>query len=273
VAPQGSPSRGLAGTADSPPGWTTADYVANLPSGSLERFQADYDSVMSKLASFCAITPTTEIFEVGSGLGWFEVLCAKHGLSCSAIESNAEIRDAALEFASRQGVRIDIALGSIEDTDIGRECFDVVIATSVFEHVRDYRRGLNRIYQALRPGGVLYFHSTNRFSLRSGEYPDVPFYGWLPYSLRERIRVQRQGPDVVILSAIDFNQFTYWGLLRVFRSLGFSRVLDRIEYLEATNISHRSLTRMLSLRAAKSFAPVRLGARVFASGNYFICVK
>jgi hypothetical protein len=129
------------------------------------------------------------------------------------------------------------------------------------------------VYEALRPGGVFYFYSTNKFSFRSGEYPGFPLYGWLPYSARRRVRVRKQGPDIVESSGIDFNQFTYWGLRKQFRDLGFSRVLDRIEYLDARDGTARSASRNLTLRALKALPPVRVGYRVFARGNAFICLK
>lgn len=252
---------------------TSREYIANRSKLELEQFEPDFDSIVAKVASLHPITPDTKIFEVGAGLGWFEIICATRGLSCSAIEFNPLIRNAALDLASRHDVEVDIALGNIEDTDIGRERYDVIIATSVFEHVRHYGRGLARIYEALRPGGVFYFYSTNKFSLRSGEYPDFPFYGWFPYSIRKRIRVSRQGPGIVQSSGIDFNQFTYWGLVRHFKSLGFSRVLDRVDYLDTGNLVHRSIRRTVALRAAKSVPPLRFGTRALASGNAFICVK
>jgi SAM-dependent methyltransferase len=252
---------------------TSGEYLAERGKLELEEFEPDFDSIMAKVGSILRVTPETKIFEVGAGLGWFEIICAKRGLSCSAIEFNPVIRSAALVLARRYDVAVDIALGNIEETDIGRERYEIIIATSVFEHVYQYGRGLARIYEALRPGGVFYFYSTNKFSLQSGEYPDFPFYGWFPYSIRKRIRISRQGPGIVESSGIDFNQFTYWGLVQTFKSLGFSRVLDRVDYLDQGNILHPSRLRMTALRAAKYLPPVRLGVRLFASGNAFICVK
>lgn len=249
------------------------DYVADRSSLPLEEHQPDFENIIKLVARFVPVTPTTDIFEIGAGLGWFEVLCAKRGLSCSAIEFNPVIRDTALALARREGVEVDIAFGDIETTDIGHERFDVIIATSVFEHVRNYGRGFARVYDALRPGGVFYFYSTNKFSLRSGEYTDFPLYGWFPYAMRQRIRVSQQGAGIVESSGIDFNQFTYWGLARHFRSLGFTRVLDRVDYLDPADRSARTRTRTLGLLAARRLPPIRLAARAFAPGNHFICVK
>lgn len=42
----------------------------------------------------------------------------------------------------------------VQDLGFADESFDVVIASDVFEHVRDDRRGFREIYRVLKPGGV-----------------------------------------------------------------------------------------------------------------------
>lgn len=91
--------------------------------------------------------------------------------------------------------------------------------------------------------------------------------------MRERIRISNQGPDIVESGAIDFNQFIYWGLVRHFRSLGYSRVLDHVDYSDPGAASSRSSVRTLALRAAKVLPPLKIGARLFVPDNSFICVK
>jgi Methyltransferase domain len=175
-----------------------------------------------------------------------------------------------LELAERNGVAVDIGPSSIETVDLGWKAYDVVIATSVIEDVQRYGPGLAKIYDALRPGGVLYFSSTNKFSHRSGEVPDFLLYGWLPYSIRRRIRVSRHGPNIVRSSGIDFNQFTYWGLSRHPESLGFSQVLDRFEYLPIERLGGG---KPIAIRAIRASQLPHLLARTVDTGTRFICVK
>jgi SAM-dependent methyltransferase len=249
------------------------DYLAGRRATPLAECEANFDNILRKIESFHPVTSTTKILDVGAGLGWFEIVCAKRGLSCLGIEHNPVVREAALRLAREHGVEVEIEEADIETVELAPEQYDVVVATSVFEHVQRFAVGFEKVYEALRPGGVFYFYSTNKFSFRSGEYPGVPLYGWLPYSARRRVRVFKQGPDIVESSGIDFNQFTYWGLRRQFRVLGFSRVLDRVEYLDTCDRTARSATRNLTLRALKVLPPVRTGYRVFARGNAFICLK
>lgn len=232
--------------------------------------ERSFDAIVAIVELFRPIGPKTAMYEVGAGLGWFEVICARRGLQCSAIEPNPVVREAALKLAELHGVTVEIGSSSVETVDLGRERYDVVIATSVFEHVQRYGLGLAKIYDALRPGGVLYFFSTNKFSPRSGEFLEFPLYGWLPYSIRRRIRVSRQGPDIVRSCGIDFNQFTYWGLSRHLKSLGFSQVFDRFEYLPIERLGPR---KAIVMRAIRASPVLRLLARTFDTGTSFICVK
>jgi SAM-dependent methyltransferase len=246
------------------------EYVAQRGASSMADFERSFDAIVAIVKRFHPIDADTAIYEVGAGLGWFEAICAKRGLQCSAIEPNPVVRQAALKLAERNGVAVEIGPSSIETVDLGREAYDVVIATSVFEHVQRYGLGLAKIYDALRPGGVLYLSSTNKFSHRSGEFPEFPLYGWFPYSIRRRIRVSRQGPDIVRSSGIDFNQFTYWGLSRHLKSLGFSQVLDRFEYLPIERLGRGKATAIRAIRASPG---LHLVARTVDTGTRFICVK
>jgi SAM-dependent methyltransferase len=252
---------------------TGHEYVEQRGAIDLAEFEPEFDYYVRLIERFHPLTPETRIFEIGAGTGWFEVLCALRGLSCTGLELSPLNVEFARELGRRHGVEPDIRLGSVEDFDMGSEAYDVIFATSVFEHVEHYGRAFARVYEALRPGGVFYFYSTNKFSPRSGEYPDYPLYGWLPYSIRRRIRVSRQGPAIVSSSGIDFNQFTYWQLRQHFASLGFSRVIDRIDYLDADTIAASSALKGAALGLIRTSPPLKVAARLFASGNAFVCVK
>ncbi len=246
------------------------EYVAQRSQTSLAAFEADFDTILRVIERFRPVTASTQFFEIGAGLGWFEVIAAKRGLSCAAVEVNPVFRDAALDLAMEQGVQVNISLGSVESFDLPRERYDAVIATSVFEHVPHYGRGFAKIYESLRSGGVLYFYSTNKFSLRSGEFTELPLYSWYPYSIRRRIRVWRQGPEIVRSAGIDFNQFTYWGLKRHLKSLGFSHVVDRFDYLPVHPLSP---VKTALLRILQAVPPAGALARLLDTSTTIVCVK
>lgn len=48
--------------------------------------------------------------------------------------------------------------GDIRKTDFENDYFDMIISSSVFEHIQDFDIGINEMYRVLKPGGYLYSH-------------------------------------------------------------------------------------------------------------------
>lgn len=248
-------------------------YAEQRSSIELSDLEAEFDHYLRLIGKFHPITPRSRILEIGAGTGWFEVLCAQRGLQCEGIELSPLNVDAARALAERHGVEVDIRVADVESADLGRAAYDVVFATSVFEHVEHYGRAFAKVYEALRPGGVLYLYAPSKFAIRSGEFPGIPLYSWLPYRLRRRIRIARQGPGIVTSAGMDFNEFTYWHLRRHLASLGFARVVDRIDFLDRDDLASSAPGKGLALGLVKAVAPLRAAARLFAGGHTLICVK
>src|SRR6266567_1981654 len=174
----------------------------------LEDKLPDWERYLRHVRKYKQIDGGTVMLEIGTGTGWFPLCCKWKGLNCKGLEISPQLIDYAHELGRGYGVDPDIELGNIENTDLGHSRYDVIIAMSVFEHVEHWRQGLRKIYDALQPGGLFLFESTNKFSIGSGEYPSFPLYGWMPNSWRYRFRIRRDGPDIMRLG-IDFHQFTY----------------------------------------------------------------
>lgn len=238
------------------------------------QFERDFEHILALLGRVRPIEAGARILEIGAGLGWFEVFAELRGFQVEAIEHNPEFIEVAEELGAELGVKPTIHLADARTWDYGNERWDVIVATSVFEHIREYEPVFDKVFQALKPGGMLYFYSTNKWSLRSGEYPQLPLYGWLPYSLRERVRVKATGDRAIVDRAwIDFNQFTYWGLRRDLHRAGFSRVVDLVELADPGQLRAPSVKKRLAIRAIKKLPPLRLAVHTFFSGNLVVAVK
>jgi SAM-dependent methyltransferase len=238
---------------------------------SLEDKQAEFEQLLDLIERFKTIDGTSRILEIGTGTGWFPLLCKKQGLRCKGIEISPALVEYAGKLGERYGIEPDIELGNIEETSVGVEQYDVIIAMAVFEHVENWRRGIEHVYKGLKPGGLLYFWSTNKFSFTSGEY-HIPLYGWLPDALRYRLRIARQGADIMKLG-IDFNQFTYQGLRRFFKQTGFSTVMDPFDIFDPNTLHDPRPWKRIALRTLRRIPPLRHLALVFAPGTCFICIK
>jgi SAM-dependent methyltransferase len=235
----------------------------------LEDKRDQFDSIIRCIERVVKIDRNTRLLEVGTGTGWFPLLCAQQGWQCDGLELSQDLIDCANEIAAANDLPVNIRQGSIDDDILPREQYDVIIANCVFEHVQSWRAGLENIYRALRPGGVLFFESTNKFAVICGEYPKLPFYGWMPNPLRYRFRMMVQGPDIMNLG-IDFNQFTYPQLRREFKKLGFSRILDRVAL---ARLEEMEAPKKQVLQVCKDFAVARHTFLTFFKMTTFVCVK
>ena len=248
-------------------------YLARHRDEPLEGKERHFQTILRRIRRVRPLDGSCELLEVGIGTGWFPILCARAGLRCKGLEISPQLAAHARELGRRYGAEPDIEVGNIEDFPLGAERYDAVIAQSTFEHVERWRQALANIFRALKPGGLLYFYSTNKFMLwRSGEYR-FPFYGWLPDRWRYRLRIARQGPEIMRLG-IDFNQFTWGQLRRAFRRLGFARVLDPLAFIHPDDLNRPTFWKRALLRTLRALPPVKHLALTFLyPGTYFICVK
>ncbi len=248
-----------------------AEYLEVHKQITLEDMRSEFESIVRTIGRFKEITPNTQILEIGTGTGWFQILAKERAMTCKGLEVNPYLIKYAQQLGKRHGILPDLEMGSIETTDIGTSKYDIIIATSTFEHVENWQRGLERSFNALKPGGLFFFYSTNKFSFRSGEYW-FPLYGWLPDSWRYHLRRALQAKDIMEWG-IDFNQFTSSKLRRFFKDLGFSRVLDRIEVLDSDNLNNPTFAKRMALKTLKKFKVLKHPVLFFSSGTLFICMK
>jgi 2-polyprenyl-3-methyl-5-hydroxy-6-metoxy-1,4-benzoquinol methylase len=242
-------------------------YIEMKKSLTLSDYEADFQNIIGNIKKFKNIDKNTSILEIGSGMGWFQLLCMKNGISCKGIDISPQLVDASYAFGQKYGLKPDIEVGNIE-VDIGMLKYDVIIATSVFEHVELWRNGIRNVWCALKEGGLFYFVSTNKFSFSSSENM-FPLYGWLPNRIRKQLLIWREGKEITELG-LDFNQFNYFQLRKFFSHVGFSTIHDFTEFIEPNSLS--GLQRA-GLNLAKRFKWFKSLILLFAPVTYFICVK
>ncbi len=245
-------------------------YLQNNAHWTLEAHRPHFDRYLRPIKQYVKVDPSTKMLEVGTGTGWFPTLCSMEGLQCRGLEISPQLIEYARKTAAEYGIEPDIHLGNLEDFDIGECEYDVIVCSNVFEHVEYWRTGVAKIFRALKPGGAMYFESTNKFSFQSGEYDGFPLYGWLPDRMRYNLRTAVHGPDIMKLG-IDFHQFTHGMLRKEFRKVGFSRIYDRVEIAAEEAVS--SELRRLAVRWSRKSSVIKALALTFAEATRFICIR
>ena len=237
---------------------------------SLDEYEADFNRYLAYIRQGQkAIDNSTSILEIGIGTGWFPILCKMRGLKCKGIEISPQLVEFARQWGSSVGVEPDVELGNIEEFMGTESTYDAIIAANVFEHVEDWKSGLRQIYRALKPNGVLYFESTNKFGFSRGEY-GFPLYGWFPDQVRYKMRIVFDDPDIMKLG-IDFNQFRHSQLRREFERIGFSKIFDRIEMSHEDRVS--TGFRRGVVHISKRIPLLKAAALTFCDATRFLCIK
>ncbi len=119
------------------------------------------------------------LLDVGCGDGSFLVLMRSIGWKVSGIEP-----DPVAAKLAREGHRLDVSVGNIEDIDLPEAAYDAITMQHVIEHVYEPIGVLKRAFAALKPSGVLSIRTPNLDSLGHARFRDMWMHMDPPRHLR-----------------------------------------------------------------------------------------
>jgi SAM-dependent methyltransferase len=209
----------------------------------------------------------------------------QHGCNVLGVDPVPSFVRSAGEFL---GAPDRVVQGRAEEIPL-RECSqDIVLLESVLEHVDSPLDGLKEIHRVLRPGGIVFLITTNRFLVSlngfNGEF-NVPFFNWLPENLKEsfiffhlhfdpRLANYTQRPAV--------HWFSFSQLCALGRAAGFARFYSLLDLQDVDDAAIggaqrgaiRRLARGLVLNGVHSTPWLRaLALTVTARGGEIIMLK
>ncbi|MEC7640843.1 MAG: class I SAM-dependent methyltransferase [Nitrospinota bacterium] len=94
------------------------------------------------------IPKESRILDVGCGFGEDVVRLQKLGYG-NVIGIDPD------PFCIEKRGNLDLRLGSLEQTGLESQSFDIVLVNNVFHHISEYKDGLEEISRVLKPGGML----------------------------------------------------------------------------------------------------------------------
>ena len=92
-----------------------AKYIDTHKGISLEQKIPQFEGLLRPVRRFKELTPETKILEVGTGSGWFPMLCQLKGLQCKGLEISPQLIEMAKEVGRQHGITPDIELGNLEE--------------------------------------------------------------------------------------------------------------------------------------------------------------
>ena len=128
--------------------------------------------------------------------------------------------------------------GSAEEIPLPSNSQDLVICESVLEHVDSPTKSFDEVFRILRPGGVAYIVTTNRYRISlkgdNGEY-NVRFFNWLPDTIKEsfvfhHLHYDPSLADYTLRPAVHW--YSYADLCKLGRQTGFHRFYSILDLLE-----------------------------------------
>jgi 2-polyprenyl-3-methyl-5-hydroxy-6-metoxy-1,4-benzoquinol methylase len=162
--------------------------------------------------------PDDQLLEVGCGSGALAVAAARRGAAVAATDLSLRWLVLARSRLAECGVAgVTLACSSAEQPPFPAGSFHVVVASDVIEHAarqHDFVAGCARM---LKPGGMIFLATPNRFSLALEPHVRLWGVGYLPLPLAKRyVRAVRKSPyeHTRLLSAL--------GLRRLLASQGLA---------------------------------------------------
>ena len=158
--------------------------------GTLDRLPESVDwihAILRRIARVSKIPRGARILEIGACQGRGLVALAQEGYEAYGIEPCGEAREIAITLKARFGVSFEIHDGVAETIPFPYGHFDVVIATSVMEHVTDLPQSLREIHRVLKPSVVFWFNSASAMCPVQDEIRGFPLFGWYPDSIKKRL--------------------------------------------------------------------------------------
>jgi 2-polyprenyl-3-methyl-5-hydroxy-6-metoxy-1,4-benzoquinol methylase len=210
--------------------------------------------------------PGDALLEVGCGSGSLAVAAAARGCRVAATDLSMRWVVLARKRLAEEGLDgMTLVCSSAEQPPFPPESFDVVVASDVVEHVSSQHDFVAASARVLRPGGLLFLATPNRFTL--GLEPHVRLWGvgFLPRRLAERyVRARRKSThyeSVRVRSAL--------GLRKLLRGAGLEPRIVPPAIPAATQELYGGLELRLVRRynRLRRYAPVRAG--LLAVGPFF----
>jgi SAM-dependent methyltransferase len=242
--------------------------VARLPD--VER---RLEALLARLSPHVPLGPGARVLDVGAAQGLTVVAFRRAGFDAAGIEPWSEAVARSRAVAAATGVDFEMVEGYAESLPFDSESFDLVHAQSVMEHVKDPAAVFAESHRVLKPGGGLYFHTSNALCPRQPEISGFPCFSWYPQPLKRRILdwATEKRPELVGHTEMPaYNWYTPWGVRSALGRVGFRRVLDRWELRRDDEMDG---WRRRAVRAAKQSRAIRLAGDIAIPQSAYLAVK
>lgn len=212
--------------------------------------------ILLKLRSELGLPTTSlDVLDVGCGAGTQALAWAGDGHRAHGIDISAPLINLARKRANADGLQADFRIGSATEMPFATGSSDVVMVSELLEHLADWKSCVDESLRVLRPGGVIYFSTTNRLCPIQQEF-DLPLYSWYPAPIKkhcEKLAVTTHGHWVQYTSFPAVHWFSFYQFRDYLDARGVT-ARDRFDVME----SKGSILRSTLVGAVRRSATLRL---------------
>lgn len=190
------------------------------------------------------LKPGAKILEIGAAQGISLIALKDLGYFSTGIEPWDHALKVAEQLSKITNRKIDIKKAAAEKLPFPDEHFDVVIADSVMEHVKDADLVMKEVFRVLKKGGGFYIYTASAMCPIQGEIRFFPFFSWYPQKAKEKIMnwaVENKPSLVGYTRAPAINWFTRKKGEKMLKKAGFNKVYDTWDVLREEEIGNKSI--------------------------------
>jgi 2-polyprenyl-6-hydroxyphenyl methylase/3-demethylubiquinone-9 3-methyltransferase len=187
-------------------------------------------------------TASLDVVDVGCGAGAQALAWARDGHRVRGVDISTPLIELAGKRATDAFLPAEFCVGSATELPFADGSSDVVMASELLEHLPDWEACVNESLRVLRPGGVVYFSTTNRLCPIQQEFK-LPLYGWYPASVKrycERLAVTTHKHWVQYASFPAVHWFSFYQFRDYLDARGVS-ARDRFDVMETKESALRSV--------------------------------
>jgi 2-polyprenyl-6-hydroxyphenyl methylase/3-demethylubiquinone-9 3-methyltransferase len=217
-----------------------------------QRFARVQEIILKQRSELGLTTTALDVTDVGCGAGTQTMAWARNGHRARGVDISAPLIEIARKRAAEASLPAEFHVGSASKLPFENGSSDVVLASELLEHLTDWEASLNEALRVLRPGGVIYFSTTNRLCPIQQEFT-LPLYSWYPASAKkycERLAVTTHRHWVQYATFPAVHWFTFYQFRDYLDARGVS-TRDRFDIMETKGSMLRSAV-VAAVRRSKS---------------------
>lgn len=219
-------------------------------------------------------SPNSKFLEIGAAQGLTIIALNKLGYHSEGIEPSDTALQVSKGLEKEFGIKLNIKKGYAEYIPFADNSFDVIIALSVMEHVKDVDKVFIEVYRVLKDNGCFYFSTTSILNPKQDEIRFFPFFSWYPQKIKLKIFnwAIRNKPSLVgYTDHPAINWFSPWGTKKLIKQVGFYKLHDRWDLINDNTIKSKAKRTIIRIIKSNKFS--KIIADIFIPGCKYLVIK